>query len=730
MTIRVWLSADEIANEALPELPNTKRGMNALIDRQGWNLNPALSRQRAGRTGGGGMEYHIDILPLLAQVAYKQKYMVVSQQAANDVDGRSAPRVDALSATARLERDARLAILRAFALFSKGMTGIGQPARMQLFADRYEMGNILVDEWVKETVPSFSKRTLARWRSAEKKGNIDALAVERGKSRRGTAVLDIANNGAVKAFILAVIAQNPHLSGHQVRTQCRAQFGDELTVVKAGAEKPVNIPPVRTFQRTLKDYKMIYKVELTKINNPDRYRSIMRPSGVGALSFVKEPNKLWQIDASPVDALCVDGRHSVYACIDIATRRTLFFISRTPRATAVALLLRKAILAWGVPEKIKTDNGSDFVAKDTKRLFASLNIEMELSDAYSPQQKGHVERVIKTFQHDFAALLPGYVGHSVADRKDIENRKSFAARLGASDLETFGVSLSGPDLQKLCDRWVNDYYQHKPHAGLNNKTPFEVAATSTAEVRTVDAHDLDLLLMPVAGTDGYRQVTKFGIRIDHHHYMTPGILPGQRVFVRQDPNDVGLAYAFEEDGGKFLGECVCAELAGIHPSTLVKATREMQAELINASTAQIRRDMREMAKGKPLIERALEVAARDVPNVVALPKRTVEHETPHIVAAREVNTPKTSATPDAAIEKLQQELIAEEQAKTGAKVTPLRREETRHQRFKRALDIENAVSDGTPVSDRDLGWLEAYRTGPEYRSMHDLFEESGGSMSL
>ena len=61
---------------------------------------------------------------------------------------------------------------------------------------------------------------------------------------------------------------------------------------------------------------------------------------------------------------------------------------------------QEAVMAWGVPDQIKTDNGSDFVAQDTQRLFASLDIEMELSDAYSPEQKGHVERVIGTFQRD------------------------------------------------------------------------------------------------------------------------------------------------------------------------------------------------------------------------------------------------------------------------------------------------------------------------------------------
>ena len=149
------------------------------------------------------------------------------------------------------------------------------------------------------------------------------------------------------------------------------------------------------------------KVVLTKITDPDRYRSTMKLSGTGTYRYVDEPNALWMIDASPVDALCLDGRHSMYANIDIATRRFVITLSKTPRASAVGLLIRKTILKYGVARIIKTDNGSDFVAVATKRLFTNLDIEPDVSDAYSPEQKGHVERVIKTFQHEVCPQLPG-----------------------------------------------------------------------------------------------------------------------------------------------------------------------------------------------------------------------------------------------------------------------------------------------------------------------------------
>lgn len=53
--MKEWLTADEIADEALPHLPNTKRGVNKFVDANAWNTHPTYARKRQAR--GGGMEY-------------------------------------------------------------------------------------------------------------------------------------------------------------------------------------------------------------------------------------------------------------------------------------------------------------------------------------------------------------------------------------------------------------------------------------------------------------------------------------------------------------------------------------------------------------------------------------------------------------------------------------------------------------------------------------------------
>lgn len=744
--MKEWLTAREIAAEELPDMPATESAVIRLAERDGW-AGTSCARKRPGR--GGAIEYHFSLLPTLAQVTYTRRHMVI-ELPAEPTPARAEPDTS-LSAKAQLERDARLAIVTAFQKFSGGLQA-SYALRVQVFVDRYNEAMINVAPFVREVVPSLSKRSLARWQ-AMTKTDANALGHDPAAARKGTGVLETANGGAVRAFILGLIAHQPHLSAHHVRTLCRDEFGDRLKVVSKGVETSIDMPPVRTFQHALKGLKETNRVELMKLTNPDRYRSTMAPAGIGMLRNVTEANQLWQIDASPVDALCLDGRHAVYACIDIASRRTIFFVSRTPRASAVALLIRKAIIAWGVPDRVKTDNGSDFVARDTQRLFASLGIEVELSDPYQPQQKGHVERAIGTFQHEVGPLLPGFIGHSVTDRKAIESRKSFAQRLGESDAETFGVQLTGPALQAHIDDWALVAYQHRPHAGLKGDTPFKAALASANPIRRVAERALDLLLMPAAGGDGRRVVTKFGIRIDHHHYMTPTILPGTAVFVRMDPNDLGRAYAFAEDGASFLGEAMCPELAGIDPAVYVREAKALQKEIVAENIRPISAEARRIAKGPVLIERVLNVARRDAPNVVALPKKEETHSTPQIAAAIEAMgerlnpsrelTPREAAEHRRMIDEMRQadearlidemEVLLEkhradvEEAMTahlpkGENVVAI--PETPKDRYRRALLFADRLKAGA-LSVKDSEWLAGYVRLPEFQAHKQLHEDFG-----
>ncbi|MGD9769525.1 MAG: DDE-type integrase/transposase/recombinase, partial [Pseudolabrys sp.] len=498
-----WLTAAEIATAQLAGLPTVKRAVNRVAAAQSWRGQP-----RCGR--GGGVEYHIDSLPVAARADYFARHLqAIDVPASVARDAAIEPQAEAVAGPATEARDARLALLAAADRYAVAAR-MGHKRADAHFCDRYNLGEIEIADWIKDEVKALSPRTLKRWRSLSRAGKRSQLAVDRGASRRNTGILDRANDGAVKTFALAVIVKQPQLTAHHIRALVADRFDGALLV----GGRSISVPPIRTFQYALKAWRVDNRVALEAARNPDGFKNTMR-FAARVTSPASHLNEVWQIDASPADVMCVDGRYAIYVAIDVYSRRVIGLVSKTPRASAVGLLLRKCILTWGVPDRIKSDNGSDFIARETQRLFAGLAIEHEKARPFTPEQKGHVERVIGTLQRGLMRTLPGFVGHSVADRTVIRSRKSFADRLGEAADDTFQVELTGADLQAKVDDWCNVIYANAPHSSLKGQTPFAVAAMAGGAIRRIsDVRALDMLLMPVAGKDGVRTVTKTGLRID------------------------------------------------------------------------------------------------------------------------------------------------------------------------------------------------------------------------
>ena len=719
--MKLWLTAQEFAelaaDGALPGLPATKRGMNELIRREAWDGRPTLCRERRGREGGGGLEYHIDNLPLPLRLAYAGRFVrVVAEDlhpAITDADG--------LTAKGRTVRDARLVVVRLADRFRHD-GALSIVAADTLFSDLFNAGSIDVPAFVTGEIGKLSARTLARWRSIRDRAGTDALGYDAAAMRKGTGALDRALGGKVRTAVLAAIAKKPFISAKDVEAFIIDNFGTEFPV-----------PPLRTIQQTIKTWKVQYRNELLLLTDPDRYRSAVEFSAVNA-TRADRLNELWQIDASPADVMLKQGRHSVYLAIDIFSRRTKVLVTPTPRAAGVGLLMRKCILAWGVPEIVNTDNGSDFIAHATKRLLAALRIEVKLSAPFEPRSKGNVERAIGTFQRSLAGL-PGFIGHSVADRKVIENRKAFSKRIGADPAELFEVDMDLAEFQAWCDDWSDKIYATTPHEGLGGRTPFQAAAAYAGEVRRIASEAaLDVLLAPAPGKDGLRTVTKTGIRIGGSHYLTRAAMPGTTVFCRMDPADLGRILLFEPDGEIFIGEAHCPELAGLDPVETIARVKAAQKAFMDERVRPIRAEMKKIGP-RAIADAVRRQGEKRAAKLIAFPQRRETHSTPALDAARAALRKNEAAPLPAEAAKLHAELLQEAAPSALPAVSPARGEitrlpETREQRFRRALDIERRMAAGDEVAERDLLWLGGYRAGAEYQALRQVFDEFGEAMSL
>ncbi len=706
----MFLSAAEIAAEKLPGLPTVERAVKRAAGRAGWASRPRQAK-------GGGVEYAVESLPPAARAVYVGRHIeAVEIPSSIAREAASEPEAVNVYGNAASARDARLAILTLADRVAE-TAGVGHKRADRQFCDLYNLEQLEIAPWIRDEVKNVTPRTLARWRSHAKAGRKSKLAVDRAAARRGTGVLDRANGGEIRTVALALIAKQPQLTAHHIR----ALIADRFPTLSIG-DMTVELPPIRTFQQTLKGWRETYRVELESIRNPDGFKNGMRFTARVA-NAASRLNEVWQIDASPADMMTTDGRRpTIYACVDIYSRRLIALVTETPRAAAVGLLIRKAILAWGVPERIKTDNGSDFIARRTQGLFASLGIEHEKSAPFSPEQKGHVERVIGTLQRGLMRTLAGFVGHSVADRKVIENRKAFSARLGEAPEDMFQVNLTATELQKCCDDWCKDVYGNKPHEGLKGQTPFAVAAMAPGKVHRIeDLRALDMLLAPIAGKDGLRTVTKTGLRIDGAHYIGGFLNVGETVLVRMDEADMGRAYVFEADGETFLGEAIAPELAGIDPAKAIAAVRAEQKRLIDDRMGEVRKAARKI-KAKDFAPAIHRQAMLDAGTLIEFPKATATHDTPSLAAAREAHAPDVPRHSDAVIALAEQ--LRADSASPATTVRPLRTVETAHQRWNRARDIEARVARDEIVEAADLIWLGSYRDGHEYRGFLKTYGEA------
>lgn len=623
-------------------------------------------------------------------------------------------RQTALSAFAALPEQRKLRA-EARALIAKLCTNFlstsGLPRRRgtELFASDYNAGRAAVPDWTRKEVPSTCAGSIRNWQKALDREGMARLAGNHGRHRLGKGKID--GNPALSEFCLGMLKTYPHSHATHLLEALRARFGEDA------------LPTLRAVQRWLAGWKARNEQLFSAVTNPDAWRSRYMAAGGDALG-VERLNQRWEMDSTKGDMLLSDGtRHVIVGCIDVYTRRLTLHVSRSSSSSAVAATLRKALMAWGVPEEVKTDNGSDYVSRHMTSLFMGLDIRQTLCAPFQPQQKPFIERSFGTFCRDLVELLAGYVGHSVAERKDIEARRSFSQRLLRQGEESLELRMTPEELQSFCDRWAEDVYGRKPHSGLYGKSPWQMAAEWPHPVQRIrDERALDVLLLPAPG-EGTRRVTKKGIRLDGGLYDHPALggMEGRDVLVKLDEADVGAIYVFDLDG-PFLCRALCPEIAGISRRDVAIARKRRQQVVMAEGKAMLREAARN-ANVKDIAQEILADARAEAAKVQALPRRAESWETPALaeagLAARATDGPAPMS------QESEEQLAAQTAALVAEMVAPRPVAETMEIRYGRALRLEKALATGQAVDPAALRWLHGYQSSPEYLGCRNVYEEFG-----
>ncbi len=721
--IKEWFTARELIELELDKIPTSVAGILKKADRENW-------RSRDRLASGGGKEYHISNLPDKAQIELLDKIIGTDAIADSVLCDRHDDSRCAVTTEDR--RNARLIIVALFKRFRKSV-GLGVLAAEQPFLKFYQSegmksGSKLVPDWVYGIYPDFSVQSLRNWRACAKKNDGLKDLTDKYGNRKGTGVLDRAENGEVATYIHALITHNGHLKAGHVRDMCRAKWGNTLRVKnKNGDEEEKPLPQIRTFERFIYAFKQENKDLMLKLTDPDGYKNKIMLATGRADAHIERLNQEWEIDASPADVLCTDGRYNLYAIIDIFSRRSMFLVTKTPRTEAALSLIRKAIMEWGVPETIKTDNGSDFISHRFQTALLALGIEQDICSPFSPEKKPYVERVFGTLHRDLGPILPGFIGHDVADRKKIEAKKAFSARLGEKEQDAFAVGLSSEDLQRHIDTWASGKYEHRVHSTIG-VSPFQKANSWTGSIKTISSERaIDILLAPIASGKGWRKVTKEGIRVERGRFMAPelAMYVSKEVFVRHDPADMGRIYVFDNDDN-FICEAKNVERLGIDRLALTEQSKAAQKEHIRELTKDIKKAARSI-KPEDFIDAYLQTEAEKAENIIPLPRERTEHTSKGLSEAeRAVFRPQLPEKTELS-EKQQKahKKLVEEMSKS--QPTKLLKTEDRQTRFRRALNLESRLNEGLRITEEDNKWLSRYQTTPEYRSQKSMLEDFGTS---
>lgn len=624
--MKTHYSCAELAALRLPDFPISSKGWYGLVEREKWS-----SIEVDGKGGRGGIKRLYAPPPAILKKIRAQealydrvdnpnglhqvmKSAMAALQRLEDEDAQAqADRQQRAEASLRalagnlseheaLSFNAHCEIARAWADWFKRRQPMKRSHSWAAFAQAYAFGEVPVGKPVRAAYPEFSPRSLIRWVTRYERGDYGALIDRRnGADKKGKTVFSV--TPLLAAYAKKILIERPG-----IKTENLHALLETASIDAASGEALFPAPSYWQVYRFQKAWIGENSELYLQQTNPDAWKNKAMVAYGSASEDVLRLNQRWEMDATPADWLLMDPdgkkrRYTVSCVIDNYSRRALVVVAPTPKTQTHCFALRLALLAWGVPEQIVTDNGKDYQSEHFRRVLGALGIEHRTTAPFSGEEKPHIERFIGTLNHSILETLPNFVGHNVAERKAIEARRSFAERLAKKGeivdfADVVDGTCSGEFLQGRINEWLAGIYEQRQHGGLD-ETPFARASAYTGEVRRIhDVRSLDLLLARAAGNNGKRTVHKKGVLIDGAFFIAPALAridTGHEVDVFET-EDLGRVVVHYE--GEFVCIAECPERTGVSRAEIAAMASAEQKERLTEA----RRKLKEETRGTPDVD--------------------------------------------------------------------------------------------------------------------------------
>jgi putative transposase len=330
-------------------------------------------------------------------------------------------------------------------------------------------------------------------------------------------------------------------------------------------------PKLTAFRRWVRNWMAENESYYLHETDKDKWNNTYK-AAFGTHNDTTAPNQIWELDSTPADIALPDGRHCALGLIDVYTRRALVLVNKSSTAAAVLSILRQAIITWGLPAAIRTDNGSDYISHAVKRFCSQMRIEHLICTPGTPQAKPYIERFFGTFSHDVMPILPGYLGHNVVTVTKLR---------GGQKGKPIQYSFDADSFQTWADHWLATEYHPRVHGGLKkspNDALLEAIDQGWEPRQVASIRELDLLLAMI----GKKKVHKTGITHEGYKYIAPDLPIGSWVWVALDAAEMGRVYWFSE-AGVYGGEAIAAELMGIDRREVALEAGQNQKAAVSAS---------------------------------------------------------------------------------------------------------------------------------------------------